>query len=381
MDKKEYAGVCLFSGSTDSTLISVIAKKRIMGKILLFTSDLGMSEDSIRKAKERAKLLNYDHVVSNGIVPFTKEFLGEAIAMNASYQGYPLGTPMGRAFIVMEAANMFDANDGVRKFMLHGCVKRQNTRVRIEGLARKNKITGWGPLAEKEYTREQKVDLLREYGIPVEEGDHFSTDENIYCRAVESINFNYLGKIDAAKVFKWTVSPEDAPDEPSLVTLVFEKGIPVALKSDFPENHAEVKSSQPLHEIIIELNRIGSLNGIGRIMVIEDTIKRFGEKIVDFYEAPGATIIGKAHKVLEACVLTKKERDKKEEIDKKWAERVYEGDWYDKRTRNLAQEGRLMQGRVDGTVELKLYKGNVEITQARVPNSRLLKREQNRGTY
>lgn len=370
---KKYDGVSLYSGGTDSTLSSILGAKDCGGEVLLLMANLSIKGAGLETAVERAKVIGMDLLIIDGHAEFAQNYLSEAIVMNSSYQGYPNGTPMGRAFAVMSAVEVLNNGKNSPKYMIHGCVKRQNTRIRIEELAGIHNIVGHGPfITRPPYTREEKVEMLEKHNIKVVSQDSFATDENIWNRAVEGVDLNDLGyEIDEEKIFIWTKSISQTPNEPAQIALTFSEGNLVSLNGQ----------DKPLHDIIIELLYVGGEHGVGRIMVIEDTIPIFSEKIRDYYEAPSASIIATAHKFIEACALTKQERDEKEVLEKLWGEQVYEGRWFYPSTRNIAKRGWELQKKVSGIVTLELFKGNIILRSADIPNSRLLTKQANKGTY
>ena len=312
-------------------------------------------------AVKRASILGCDLLIVDGNEEFSRLFLREAVAMNASYQGYPLGTPMGRAFTVMAAAKVLQESEGSEKTIIHGCVANQNTLKRIERLASLFGLKTYAPfVAMKPIAREEKCELLREHGVEINATDGYSTDDNLWSRAIEGTALNEISKVvDEGRVFAHVKPVSQTPNEPCYVRLTFEQG-----------RLAELDGRKaPLHEILVDLHRKGSEHGVGRIMVIEDTV--FGEKIRDFYEAPASKIVIEAHKLVEACVLKKEERDEKEALDKAWGERVYAGEWLESETRQIAKRGWQLQRKVSGTVVLKLFKGNVEFMMGEIPHSRL----------
>jgi argininosuccinate synthase len=314
-----------------------------------------------------------DLAIIDGHGYFADNYLSEAIVMNANYQGYPLGTPMGRAFVVMAAVDVLKRADATFRYVVHGCVRRQNTRVRIEQLASTHEILGYGPLSiGSPLDRQTKIRLLKGYGIEAVSQDSFATDENIWNRAVEGLNLNDLKvKIDDKAIFSWTKPIEDTPNNADYLTLVFSRGTLISING--------IKTC--LHKMIEKVLFLGAEHGVGRVMVIEDTIPLFSEKIRDYYEAPSAMIITAAHKLIESCVLTKQERDEKERLDKEWGEQVYAGNWFYPSVRNMAQRGWEMQKKVSGSVTLKLFKGNICIETADIPESRLLVAREGIATY
>ncbi|MGE5631448.1 MAG: argininosuccinate synthase domain-containing protein [Caulobacteraceae bacterium] len=358
-----YQAVALYSGGTDSTVAALLAKPVVGDNILLLMIDLGCTEESIQQARKRAEILKMDFHVINGVKDFAQRFISEAIRMNGSYFGYPLGTPLGRAYMMEIALDFLDKNSNIRRYIIHGCNANQNTRFRIEKLCKSDQnIVAIGPLTTKKYTREEKCQILLNHNIPVTDGDNYAQDENIYCRALEGDVFNNLACIDE-NIYKITCNPIDAPNEPEVISIGFKNGIPVSL------NNAEMD----LDEIIIKCRELGAKHGIGRIISLEDTIPELGYKERGIYESPASVILSTAHQYLEGIILNKTERLIKADLDKKWSEIVYRGDWFGSDRKEISEFCKVFYEKTNGTVYLQLYKGSVWILNADVPNSLLIK--------
>jgi argininosuccinate synthase len=358
-----YEAVVLFSGGTDSTLTALLTKDRVKGKILLLTIDTGIGQDESKKAVDRAELLGMDHIVYDGIDEFSDVYISSAIKMNADYQGFPLGTPLARSMAFSIAIQCFSNNED-KNLLVIGSTKRQNTRLRIERtLSRFNKIKVFAPIAERDWSRQDKVNYLKQYNIPVGMSDNFSTDENLWSRCTESHALNQINIQFDPQWFLLTKEITEASDQPQIIQLKFENGLPVTL------NEEVLKLSQ----IIEKLNEIGKEHALGRIVNVEDT--SFGDKIRSIYEAPGASIILKAHRFIESLVLNKQERDHKDRLDKKWGELIYHGEWESPFRREFESEAIPFQYRVNGTLKIQLFKGSMGIIDGDVPDSLLLRHE------
>jgi argininosuccinate synthase len=358
-----YEAVVLFSGGTDSTLTALLTKERVEGKILLLTIDTGIGTDESKKAMDRAEILGMDHIVYDGIDEFSDIYISSAIKMNADYQEFPLGTPLARSMAFSIAIQCFSGNID-NNLLVIGSTKRQNTRLRLERtLSRFDKIKVFAPIAERDWSRAEKVKYLEEYNIPVGMSDNFSTDENLWSRCTESHALNQINIQFDPRWFHLTEDLMESSDHPEIIELMFENGLPVALNKELLK----------LSEIIQKLNKVGKNHALGRIVNVEDT--SFGDKIRSIYEAPGASIILKGHHFIENLVLNKYERDYKERLDKKWGELIYNGEWESPVRKEIESEAIPFQYRVNGTLKIKVYKGNIMIIDGDVPDSLLLRQE------
>lgn len=358
-----YEAVVLFSGGTDSTVTALLTRQQTEGKILLLTVDTGIGEEERKKAEERASLLQMDHITYDGVDEFCDVYLSQAIMMNANYQDFPLGTPLARSLAFNIALNCMRYSDG-DSILAIGSTRCQNTRLRAElTLSNYQGVRVYAPLAEQDLSREDKVNILREYDIPVKMSDNFSTDENLWSRCTESQVLNDLNTNFDPRWFLVTTDLLEASDVPTYVELTFKHGLPVALNGE----------SMKLSRLIQSLNELGKHHAIGRIINIEDTV--FGDKIRSIYEAPGASIILTAHRIIENLVFTKHERYLKDSLDRKWAELIYHGNWDGVERISLYSQALPLQYRVNGTLKLQLYKGNITVMGGNVPESLLLVKE------
>ena len=368
---KKYKAVALYSGGTDSTLAPIIAREEIGDDMLLLMIDLGCTPESIKQAEDRAKVLNLDFKVINGVEEFACRFLSEAIKMNGSYFGYPLGTPLGRAFMMELALRFLDDNPSIDKFIIHGCNARQNTRFRIEKLCNNSiGIKAMGPFTQRDYTRLEKVELLKKHGIVASKSDGYAQDENIFCRALEGDIFNNLNVI-SEDTFLLTTHPSNAPNEPVVLSILFENGLPIEINGN----------KMSLCDIITECKNIGGKHAIGRIVSLEDTIPVLGYKERGVYESPASVILYTVHRYIEDIVLNKIERSIKRRLEEKWADVVYGGNWFDSERTQISEFCNIFHSKVSGKVSISLYKGSITILDAQISNSILLKTDESAGAY
>ncbi len=177
-----YGAVALYSGGVDSTAAPLLAKERLHCPILLLMIDLGESQDSIERAAKRALMLGMDFKTTDGKESFATNYLSEAIRMNGNYWGYPLITPLSRAYI-MEVAARFLPDDRPA-YVIHGCTAKQNTRYRIEkACSLYPNMVPIGPFVTNPQSRIEKIQFLERFGITSGKGALFAEDQNIWGRA------------------------------------------------------------------------------------------------------------------------------------------------------------------------------------------------------
>ena len=356
--KNKYSAVALYSGGLDSTVAPILAQSEIGKKILLLMINLGLPEESVKRAAERAKILNMDFHLIDGIKEFSEIFLSEAIKMNGSYWGYPLITPLSRAFMISKAFDFLDEELNDTKYIIHGCTLNQNTRYRIEKHCKlKNEVIAFGPFLNKHLTRAEKKLILEKKGISVGPDFSIGEDETIFGRALEGQALNDLDDVEKNKLFVRVRSIEESPDNPTLLSLSFRNGLPVKLDDE----------NARLDIIIKRCLEIGNINGVGRIAVFEDTIPELGYKQFGIFESAPSKILYHAHKFLEAAVFSKLEREIKRQLDHQWAEIIYRGGWFDKDRQEISSFCDSIEKKVNGDIVLKIYKGNISVKHAEIP--------------
>ena len=237
----------------------------------------------------------------------------------------------------------------------HGCTGKGNDQVRFE-LAIKHFapempiIAPWLEWSIK--SREEEIDYAEAHNVPLKRNreTNYSKDKNLWHLSHEGRDLEGPGnepQYEKPGFLEMGVSPIDAPDKPTYITLEFEKGVPVALDG----NKMSAK------EIILKLNELGGANGIGRLDIVENRL--VGMKCRGVYETPGGTILYKAHSVLETLCLDKMTMHEKQRLSVTYAELVYNGQWFTPLREALAAFVDKTQERVTGKVRLKLYKGNI----------------------
>ena len=292
---------------------------------------------------------------------FAHEYVLPAIKANAIYGlGYPLFTALGRPLIAKLAVQY--ARETGCDTIAHGCTGKGNDQVRIEAtvatLAPDLKVIA--PVREWQMGREEEIAYAREHGIAVKGGTEtapYSIDDNLWGRSSEGRWIEDLDHAPDDDVFQLVTRPEAAPDEPEVVTLQFERGVPVALNGERME-------LVPLLEGAAE---IAARHGVGIVDHIEDRI--VGLKVRDIYEVPAAAIVLLAHQELERLVGTIHQNQFKPALDQKWAYLVYAGLWWEPLRTDLDAYMDAVNAQVSGTIGIKLYKGSARVVTRSSPGA------------
>jgi len=294
---------------------------------------------------------------------FVNDFIIPTVKAGAKYEGYLLGTSFARPVIakrIVEIA-LREGADAI----CHGCTGKGNDQVRFEltikAFAPHMKIIA--PWREWDIrSRDEEIDYAEAHNVPlkISRETNYSKDKNLWHLSHEGLDlenpeneplYNKPGFLELS------VSPENAPDSPTYVEIGFEKGVPVCLNG--------VKLSAK--EIIYKLNELGGANGIGLLDLVENRL--VGMKSRGVYETPGGTILYHAHEVLETITLDKETAHLKAHLALKFAEYVYNGQWFTPAREAISAFVDKTQETVTGTVKLKLYKGNIINAGVSSPNS------------
>lgn len=367
---QNYGAVALYSGGVDSTAAPLLARDKLQCPILLLMIDLGESQNGIERAAQRAKVLGMDFKLIDGKEQFAADYLSAAISMNGNYWGYPLITPLSRAFIMKTAARLLP--DNRPSYIIHGCTAKQNTRFRIEkACSLYPNMNPVGPFVTHPQSRTEKIRFLEANGIASSEGAEFAEDQNIWGRAIEGNSLNDLGDIETKNVFTLTKPLSETPDTPEAFALDFVNGIPTAIDGQ----------EMPLHQIIVRCSQLGAAHGVGRIIGFEDTIPELGYKEMGIYESPASEIIYTLHRFIESAVLTQTERKIKRNMEQEWGEIVYRGGWFDTNRKELSELAKSSQTKVCGRVIGRLFKGHVMIGSSDIPGNRLIAQSNSSGAY
>jgi argininosuccinate synthase len=347
--------VLSYSGGLDTTVcIPLLKEKYGFDEVITVTVDIGQPEDDVKRAEERGKKYADRHYTIDAKKEFV-ESLFMLIKANGNYEGYVLGTAIARPLIaekVVEVARRENADA-----IAHGCTGKGNDQLRFENVFRQYGFKVIAPVRELNLTREWEIDYARRHGIevPATKEKPYSIDENLWSRSVEGGRLEEPSFIPPEDIYEWSISPEKAPDNPEIIKIDFEKGIPVALNDERMDGF----------ELIKTLNEIGGRHGVGRTDMIEDRV--LGLKARENYEHPAATILITAHRDLENLVLSRREIKFKRFVEEEWAELVYYGLVNDPLFDALNAFIDKTQERVTGWVKVRLYKGSAVVVARHSP--------------
>jgi argininosuccinate synthase len=345
--------VLVYSGGLDTTVcIPLMREMYGFEHVVTVTVDVGQPQEDVEDAAERAKILGTEHYTADAKAEFARDYCMPAVKANADYQGYPLSTSIARPLIAAKAAAVAQKLPQVDAFV-HGCTGKGNDQFRIEYMLRTlmPQVPIIAPMREHNMTRSEEIEYARSRGVPIQQSTDkiWSIDENLWGRSIEGGQLEDPAFVPPEEIFRWTRSSQSAPDEPRVLTLTFENGMPVAINGNRLEPLA----------LIRQMNAIAGENGIGRIDIMED--RMIGLKVRENYECPAAVVLIMAHRALESLVCTKEELRFKTEADRAWSELAYAGLWLDPFKESLEAFINQIQERVTGMVTLRLYKGGMQV--------------------
>ena len=343
--------VLAYSGGLDTSVaIKWIAEKYNVD-IIAVAVDVGEERDyeAIRVKGEKTGAI--ESLVVDARDEFYSDYITKAIQSNLMYEHkYPAFTALARPLLAQKQVEV--ALDRGAKYLAHGCTGKGNDQVRFEVTyaALAPEIEVIAPAREWGMTREEEIDYAEKNGIPVPmtKKSPYSTDTNLWGRSIECGVIEDPSKEAPDDAWVWTVSPQDAPDQPTYVTIDFEQGVPVALDGQ------KMKGA----EMVGKLNQIAGANGVGRVNMMENRL--VGIKSRELYETPAATVLLAAHRDLESLCLDRETYHFKPGLELRWSELVYYGLWFTPLRDAIDAFIAETQKTVTGKVTVKLYKGNCE---------------------
>jgi argininosuccinate synthase len=350
--------VLAYSGGLDTSIcIPLLREEYGYDRVVTVAVNVGQRDAELAVAEEKGKKLADRHVTIDAREKFVEDYIFPSIRANGSYEGYPMGTSLARPLIadeVVKVARMEGA-----PAIAHGCTGKGNDQLRFDFIIRGSGLEVVAPIREKNLTREWEMEYAQKHHIPVPVAKEkpWSMDENCWSRSIEGGRLEDPAYHTPEEIYLWTVSPEMAPSTPRTVAITFLKGVPVELDG------VPMKG----YQLIQELNGIAGGHGIGRNDMIEDRI--LGLKAREVYEHPAATTLLFAHRDLEHLVLTRQELQFKQMVDEKWSELAYMGLVHEPLFHALDAFIKKTQERVNGTVELSLYKGGVRVLGRSSPDA------------
>jgi argininosuccinate synthase len=352
----------LYSGGLDTSVMLKWIQDQYDAEVVCLTVNLGQPGEDYEVIEGKAlKLGALECHVVDAREEFAREYVCPAIRANALYGGgYPLFTALGRPLIAKLAVEY--ARRSGCDTIAHGCTGKGNDQVRIEAtvatLAPELRVIA--PVRSWQMGREEEIAYAREHGIPVKGGTEaapYSIDDNLWGRSSEGRWIEDLSHAPDEDVFQLVTPPRLAPDQPELVEIEFERGVPVALDGERLE----------IVELLERAAEIGARHGIGIVDHIEDRI--VGLKVRDIYEVPAAAIILPAHQELERLVGTIHQNQFKPGLENQWAFLVYAGLWWEPLRGDLDAFMERVNEQVTGTIGLELYKGHARVITRSSPNA------------
>lgn len=350
-----------YSGGLDTSVAIKWLKEKYDAKVICVYADIGQGED-IQKIKKRAFASGASKIyVSDLKQKFIEEFVFPALKANAVYEkGYLLAAALSRPLIVWELVRVAALEKC--NAVAHGCTGKGNDQVRFEvgisTLAPNLKIIA--PVREWEFlSREEEIDYAKKNKIPIDisKRSPYSIDKNLWGVSIECGVLEDPSKEPPEDAYQLTNSPESAPGKPTYIEIYFKKGEPLRL-------NGKILNPQSL---IMKLNKIGSVNAIGRVDMVENRL--VGIKSREIYEFPASFILLQAHKELESIVLDRETLHYKTLIAQKYSELIYYGLWYSPLKEALDAFVKETQKEVTGIVRLKLYKGMCTPVGSKSPHS------------
>ena len=352
--------VLAYSGGLDTSIILKWLKDTYNCEVVTFTADIGQGEE-VEPARAKAEAMGIKEIYIEDLrEEFARDYVFPMFRANAIYEGeYLLGTSIARPLIAKRLVEI--ATETGADAISHGATGKGNDQVRFElgAYALKPDVKVIAPWREWDLlSREKLMNYASEHGIEVDfakqgKKSPYSMDANL-------LHISYEGGIledpwaePEEAMWRWSVSPENAPDQPTYVELSFEKGDIVAIDGD---------RLSPA-TVMEKLNKIGGENGIGRDDIVEN--RYVGMKSRGCYETPAGTIMLKAHRAMESLTLDREAAHLKDELMPRYAKLVYNGYWWSPEREMLQAAIDQTQQVVNGDVRLKLYKGNVSVAGRR----------------
>ena len=350
--------VLAYSGGLDTSVILKWLQDTYQCEVVTFTADLGQGEEL---EPARAKALKFgikpEHIYIDDLrEEFVRDFVFPMFRANTIYEGeYLLGTSIARPLIAKRLIDI--VNETGADAICHGATGKGNDQVRFElgAYALKPGIKVIAPWREWDLlSREKLLSYAETHGIPIDMkhrdgGSPYSMDANLLHISFEGRHLEDPDAEAEEDMWRWTVSPENAPDASEYLTLDYAHGDIVAINGE----------TLRAHEVLAKLNELGSKHGIGRLDLVEN--RYVGMKARGCYETPGGTIMLKAHRAIESITLDREAAHLKDELMPRYATMIYNGYWWSPERLALQALIDNTQQHVNGTVRLKLYKGNVMV--------------------
>ncbi len=347
--------VLAYSGGLDTSVIVKWLQEEYQCEVVTFTADIGQGEE-VEPARAKAEALGVQEIYIEDLrEEYARDYVFPMFRANTIYEGeYLLGTSIARPLIAKRMIEI--ANETGAGAISHGATGKGNDQVRFElgAYALKPGITVIAPWREWDLnSRDKLMEYCETHNIPVEmkrgKKSPFSMDANLLHISYEGGNLEDPWSEAEEDMWRWTVSPENAPDEATFMTISYEKGDIVAIDG---------VSMSPA-TVIEHLNQIAGANGVGRLDIVEN--RYVGMKSRGCYETPAGTVMMKAHRAIESLTLDREVAHLKDELMPRYAKLIYNGYWWAPERLMLQTAIDQSQEAVNGDVRTKLYKGSVSV--------------------
>lgn len=372
--------VLAYSGGLDTSVICRWLQETYNAEVVTFTADIGQGEE-VEPARAKAQAMGVKEIYIEDLTEdFVADYVFPMFRANTIYEGeYLLGTSIARPLIARRMVEI--ARETGAQAVAHGATGKGNDQVRFEmgAYALDPDVTVIAPWREWDLnSREALMDFCENHQIPV---DYKRGDKSPYSMDANLLHISYEGDLledpnvaAEEEMWRWTVSPQEAPDQPEDIVLTYERGDPVALNGDALSPAA----------LLRKLNELGGKHGIGRTDIVEN---RFvGMKARGCYETPGGTILLRGHRAIESITLDREVGHLKDELMPRYASLIYNGYWWSPERKVLQALIDESQLPVNGTVNVRLYKGSVSVVGRSSQNdslydSEIVTFEDDQGAY
>jgi argininosuccinate synthase len=357
--------VLAYSGGLDTSVAIRWINDKYNLEVIAVTVDVGNEKDFEVVRQKALRTGAIQAFIYDAKEQFVNDFVIPSLQAGTLYQNvYPLATALARplmAKILVDYARQEGASH-----VAHGCTGKGNDQVRfdvsIQALAPEMKIIA--PVREWSMTRDEEIRFAQEHNIPVPvtAASPYSTDANLWGRSIEAGVLEDPWNEPPEDAYAWTINPRFAPDEPTYVTIDFERGVPVAL-GDEPDRTERL---DPV-VLVTRLNELAGAHGVGRIDHVEDRL--IGIKSRELYEAPAAIVLHTAHSALESLTLSREQLRFKDIVSAEMSQLIYDGRMFSGHFRDLSYYIASTQRFVTGSVRMRLLKGRAVAAGARSPHS------------
>lgn len=351
--------VLAYSGGLDTSVIVKWLQETYACEVVTFTADIGQGEE-VEPAREKARAMGVDEIYIEDLrETFARDYVFPMFRANTLYEGeYLLGSSIARPLIARRLVEI--AAETGADAVSHGATGKGNDQVRFElgAYALSPGIQVIAPWREWDLnSRDKLMAFCEKHDIPVEmkrgQKSPYSMDANLLHISYEGDNLEDPWSEPEEAMWRWSLSPEQAPDEPIYIVLGYEQGDPVSIDGE----------RLPPGELLSRLNKLAGDNGIGRLDIVEN--RYVGMKSRGCYETPGGTVLLRAHRAIESLTLDREAAHLKDSLMPRYADYIYNGYWFSPERLALQKLIDETQERVNGEVRVKLYKGNVTVVGRR----------------